>query len=106
MGENKNNDFTQMFSIYGGDDEEKSVPYPGQFFSSSKKESVTYRVHYGVFDIGPHGNSDLEKIMSDCANGKKLFGWERVNTTKDGDTQVIVKYLDIVRDTPESKEDE
>lgn len=55
--------------------------------------TIDFEVKYGVFMIGPRGNGDLQKIMSDCANGKKLLGWEKTFTTKEGDILVAIKYL-------------
>lgn len=84
-------DFIDLFgnSSTGDKNDWQDLPV----FGKSKVQPVDFEVKYGVFDIGPRGNSELEKIMSDCVNGKKLLGWERVVTTKEGDTHVIVKYL-------------
>ena len=64
---------------------------PGMPREDTSKLDVT--VKYGVFELGPRGNVELERIMSDCANGKALLGWEKTNFTSDGDTLVVIKYL-------------
>ena len=92
-------DFVDIFSSSPSTREEVDLPMPGK---TAKPAPPNHEVKYGVFEIGPRGNVDLEKIMSDCANGKLLLGWEKVNTTKEGDTQVIIKYM--IPGVPKKKE--
>jgi hypothetical protein len=84
---------SDFFDVFGDEQLRQKGEQDLPVFGKSKSLTYEFEVKYGVFDIGPRGNSDLEKIMSDCANGKKLLGWERVVTNKEGDTQVIIKYL-------------
>ena len=60
------------------------------------RDKYYFKVKYGKWPIDEEGNEELEAIMDDCAVGKKILCWERMTTTKDGDTFITLKYIDPI----------
>lgn len=78
---------------------------PGQYPTTAQDVASAEKlnVKYGRFVVGKTGNPDLEAIMDDCVNGKKLLAQEKWYFTKEGDSLVVIKYY-VRADAPAPKD--
>lgn len=78
-------------------DRDLAPTYPGGMSSGAPDimdpKKYRYEVRYGKFVLDEEGNPELEEIMNDVVVNKKILCWERIITTKDGDTFITLKYI-------------
>lgn len=82
-----------LFSPQASTDLAPSYPSSKKISNAGGIGDFDCEVHYGRFVITESGNAELEAIMQDVLNGKKMLCWEKLSSTKEGKSFVTVKYI-------------